>query len=238
MKKKILLFFVLIVGLKIVAQPVVKKDVSKLYGIQDKKTGVWLTKPIYEKIVTQYTDSLKTKISVFIAYKKETGVFIDKSGKKIISQQFDHIGEYIKNKYVVSLNNKHTFYSPETNITQKIGWVDNYSFPFPNVKKSIVKLIKEGKFCIVDLNKIDTLKYLYDVNGSDSFHNNDTLQNYIVKQNNKFGTINFGGKQVISCIYDSILKSYDRNNEIQFYFIKKDDKWGICSIQNNVLITL
>ncbi len=238
MKKKLLLFFVLIIGLKIIAQPVVKKDVSKLYGIADKKTGGWLTKPIYDQIETEFFDKSNKKLRCFIAYKKDGMIIvIDKSGKKIISQKFESVYNIDKSlPFIVYDNKKWSFYAPETDVFKKIGWVDDYSFLF-KTKISIVKLTKEGKFCIVDLNQIDTLKYLYDVNGGDSFRNGDTLQNYIVKQNNKFGTITFGGKQVIPCIYDSILKSYDRYNETRFYFIKKDDKWGICSIQNNVLIT-
>ncbi|MDX2172850.1 MAG: WG repeat-containing protein [Bacteroidota bacterium] len=237
----IILFFIIPAQILIAQTPIVKKDVSKLYGIADKKTGLWLTKPIYKKIVEQYEDSLKKKPCCFIAYnKKDVGEFIDKSGKKIISQKFDYVGEYLNNIYLVSINNKNSFYSPQTNLMQKIGWVDKYNSPFFIAKKSIVKLYKGEKFCLLNLNAFDTAIFVYDnaVDFSD-FNQYDTTSNWVVRENKKYGTINCLGKQIIPCIYDTLIKAFQIWDEvfIDDYFIRKDNKWGVSSNTHKILIS-
>lgn len=236
-----LLFFFICNSFLNAQTPIVKKDVSKLYGIADKKTGIWLTKPTYKQIIEQYSDSLKKKLRCFIAYnKKDVAVLIDKSGKKIISQKFDYVGIIDKKlPYVVSFNKKYSFYSPENNILQKTGWVDDYTFPFEKQKKSIVKLIKGNRFCFIDLNNSDTAIFSYDNLEISNFNQYDTLGYCIVRQNNKYGIINYFGKQTIPCVYDTLFNQFNLSNELSLenYYFKSNSKWGICNFKNEILIS-
>lgn len=179
---------------------------------------------------------------------------IDKSGNKILENEYSYI-EYAYNNFfittkngnveVINAQNKQSVIS-NYNVIQKIEnknilqviISEPYTIEIYNNKMEKVASMKEANLKIendyIELSSNTERKY-FDSNGNE-IQNTEIFSNLELfaykDDNNKWGFKNKEGKVVVSAIYDKVTEL----NEYGFAAIKQDEKWGAINSKGEIIV--
>ncbi len=214
------------------------------YGFVD-KTGKEIVATRYDW-VEEFSEGLAA-----VEFRSKWG-FIDKTGKEVIPIKYQKVVSFDNTLGIVQLNNKWGAVDKtgRTAITIKYDKLE-FAYQF-NQTLNWLRAKLNGKYGFIDRNEVVVIPFVYDdykINQmvitddeNDSSALVDPMGDFIdriemVKQNGKWGAIDFDGNAAIPIKYEDIQNEGDPNLVLKaWYKVKLNNKWGLVDTLGRELI--
>ncbi len=216
--------------------PYVQINKNQHWGVAD-TTGHILIPPVY-------TTGISFELGNFFVCEKKLGddhyvqVLLDKQGKPVLDSDYKSIETaYTDNDSIpyfkLKKDNRFGFYTPSTQKLVKPQYDQISDYLFNITKKGALKVTKDGKEGLVDVNtgKVIVPALYNNVNSQDSLQ----PHLYIVENEGKFGVFDAQKqKLIIPLEYDYLRYTKEK----KLFEVRNDQKYGLVNLKNQEVIPL
>lgn len=220
-------------------------------GVIDKQGNI-IIKPEYEYI--QIPNPEKPIFVCLYDYNSSTQTY----SSKVLNEKGESLYTNYENIMAIPSNNTSSNWVYQTNILKyqendkcgiitidgkKVTKAIYDSIDTLSYKDGILKINKEGKYGLIDLSGNELIKPEYDSISTDGYYNQDTqyenagyIVNVKTSEGYRYGYIDYNGKTVLDCKYNSIKRLTEiKNDKIAYLITIENGQTGFYKNTQNVI---